>query len=362
MGLLFALLQPVPSFAEITFYVLPEGDKGFIIEGDDINAAAGVELTVVYDSNFLAHPRVRMTQGTVTDIDDSVPGTVIIKAIQGDDSTQTFEAHLSFDKTKDIQGGIFSVRGKIMQTDGTDSPSRTIPGESAELSSSSFLSTAAYHDGETASNPEQSVTTGKTEKTALSGNSADIFSRKEKNVLQRFKDFRGERGLKAFVALFEQKSADLPVQEPPVVLSDGKTLVRIRFPFQPEEEDTPNIALSDAKLVDMRKEGKKGWVITAMPKEGTWNAGLIIMGDEKTIEFPLVVAPPVKIHETINEQNFVAELDRFLSDQVGAGKGEIDPLRQIPHEYIFTANYLASSGNTTAKMTSGLNNPMSESK
>jgi hypothetical protein len=357
MGLLFALLCPAPSSAEITFYVRPDGDKGFIIEGDDIKVTEGVEITVVYDTTILAHPLVSLLQaGNVTNIDDSNPGTLVFNANQGDNPGPSLEAKLSFDKKKDIQGGIFSVSGKIIGPDGTITPSRILPNDPVTQSSS--LLSADVNYGETASSSEQSAAV---EETATSGNRPDMFMKSMKSVLQRFKDFRGERGLRAFVALFERSPRDMLAQEPAIVLSDGKTPVRISLPLPLEEGDMPDIALSDAKLVHLENDCKKGWVITALPNEGTWNVHLLVKVDEKTIEFPLVVAPPVKIHDGITERNFVAELDRFIAGQAG-GKGENDPLLYIPYEYIFTANYLAGSGNDSAKTTSVLANLTSNSK
>lgn len=304
LGLLFAFLHPVPSFAKVTFYVTAEGDKGFVIEGDDINAKSAVELTVAYDSNFLANPRVRLGQGSVTDVADS-PGTVIIKAIQGDDSTATFEAHLSFDKKEDRQGGIFSVTGKIIEEDGTNISSRTLPGASTPFVLQSFSG-------------EEEI---QAEEIGISGDSPEILS-PERSVLPRFREFKGERGLKTFVALFDRSPGECIVQQPPVALSDGKTPVSIRLPFKPEEGDLTNIALSDAKLVNLEREDKKGWVITALPNEGAWDTRLIVKVDEKIFEFPLVVAPPVKIQKGVNERNFLSEWTGFCPNGSSQVKGK----------------------------------------
>jgi hypothetical protein len=340
VGLLLLLLSPAPSFAEITLIVSPDGDKAFTIEGDDINLTAKVELSVVYDSTKLANPRVSVEGGTVTDLMDSNPGILSFVANQGSVPTPSFVAHLSFDRTGDSRGGIFSVTGKITEKDGTITPSSTMPNPS----NPSILAWGS-DVGET----EPPVMT---EETATSGNRPDMSMKAEKSVLQRFREFKGERGLKAFVALFERGPRDTLVQEPPVALSDGKNPVGIRLEMQQKGGGAPNIALSDAKLVHLWKEGEKGWVITALPNEGTWNARLIVEMDEKRIEFPLVVAPPVKIDKGINERNFVAELDRFISDRVGVDKEENDPFRLILYEYFFTANYLAGSGNRSAEMAS----------
>jgi hypothetical protein len=396
--LLLATLCPMPSSAEITLFVSPDGDGAFIIEGDNIKDTENVEITVNYDSTILANPRVSLQGGTVTNIYDGIPGTLTFNSYRGDNISSSFEAHLAFDKKGDSQGGIISVKAITMEPDGTSSPSRSIlnlpspPSSSAQATETNrelFAASASEekcdsrHEGDsckektdgaqkigagtdtasndegTASSPEKSATT---EETATAGNRHDRLMNAEKSVLQRFKEFKGERGLKAFVALFEQSPSNMLVQEPPVILSDGKTPVRIRLGLLMKGGDSPNIALSDAKLVQLRKESEKGWVITVLPKEGTWNASLIIKIDEEIIEFPLVVAPPFKIKKCITERNFVAELDRFIFDQALISKGENVPPRQIPYEYVFTANYQASFGNHSSKMTSERANLVSNSK
>ena len=343
MGLLLAIMYPMPSSAEILLNAFPEDDRAIIIVGTYLTDAKSAEITVVYDSTILANPRVSLQGGTVTDIFDSSPGQVTFKANRGDNRASSFEARIMFEKKKDSLAGEISVTGKPMEPDGTYSPPSQV-----------FLNL-----GGTALRPEKSAAP---EEAATSGNRQDILINAGKSVLQRFKEFRGERGLKAFVALFDRSPRDMLVQEPPVVLSDGKTLARITLLMKTEGEKTPDIALADAKLVHLEKDSEKGWVITALPKEGTWNACLIIKMDEKTIEFPLIVAPPVKILENITEQNFVVELDKFICDQAGGGRRENDPLRHMPYEYVFTANYLAGLGNHSPKMTSEQANFMGNSR
>lgn len=345
LGLLLALLSPVPASADITFYVRPDGDKGFIIEGDDIKATESVEITVVYDTTILANPRVKLLQaGNVTNIDDSNPGTLVFNANQGDEPGPSFEAHLSFEKMKDIQGGIFSVNGKIMGQDGTISPSRTMP--DAPVSQSSSLLTVATNFGEMVSSSEQSEAP---EEAAASGNRLDMLMKAEKSVLQRFREFKGGRNLRAFAALFARNPGGVLSQEPPVVLSDGKSPVNIRLALHEQGNGAPNFAMSDAKLVRLRKDDENGWVVTALPNEGTWNARLIVETDGKRIEFPLAVAPALSIHKNVTEENFDAQLDSFVAELIAGGKGENDPLRRALYEYCFTANYLAGRENQPAE-------------
>ena len=354
LGLLLTLLCPVQSSAEITFYVLPEGDKGFIIEGGpDIKETATVEIKVGYDPARIANPQVSVDGGIVK-IVDNYPGTLVFNATQGDNPAPSFAARLIFEKIGDSPMGTISVTGQILDEDGTISSTRTMLGASS--SSELILS-----DNNEAPVSKQEITVTDI-KLSNTGIRADAPIKARKCIHQRFREFRGERGLKAFVTLFEPDPHDMIVQTPPVVLSDGKTPVRITLPLQPAEKDTPNIVLTDATLVNLEKDGEKGWVITVLPKEGTWNARLFVMGDEHSIEFPLVVAPPVNIHNSITEKNFVAELDRYIFEQSAAAKGDNGPLHGIPCEYIFTANYLANSGNTPGKMPPELASVVPETK
>lgn len=340
-GLLLLLLSPAPTFAEITLIVSPDGDKAFTIEGDDINLTANVELKVVYDSTKLTNPRVSVEGGTVTDLDDSDPGTLSFVANQGSVPTPSFVAHLSFDRTGDSRGGIFSVTGKVVEQDGTVTPSSTVPNPSTP----SILAWGSdIAKTEQPSAPEE---------TPMSCATRDISVTAEKSVLQRFREFRGERSLKSFAALFERRPGEMPVQEPPVGLSDGKTVVAVRLEIQPKQGGTPNIALSDAKLVHLWKEGEKCWVITVLPNQGTWNASLILETNDKRIEFPLVVVPPVDISKGITERNFVAELDRFVSGRSEVGKEGKNRFGRSLYEYIFTANYLAVAGKSHAVILPG---------
>jgi hypothetical protein len=341
MGLLLALLLPAPSLAQVTFYVAADGDKAFIIEGADIRPKSEIELTIAYDSQSFTNPRVSLEQGAVTDINDSITDTLIIKAVQGDFDTQTY--HLSFDKKGDRSGRIYSVTGTIADPDGTVSPTQTLPS-----ASSPDVLLPQPKDEEKAAVAE----------TGASGGSAGQVIPGQ-SVLQRFRDFKGKKGLNAFTALFDRSPGDRNLQEPPVLLSDGKTLVRIVPALLRDSADAPDIALSDAKLVNLAREDGRGWVITALPNKGTWDARLIIRTGGKIYELPLVLAPPVKIGNGIAEKNFLAELDRFRSERIAAGSWEGKPNRQALLEYVFTANCLASSGNashSTATDVAGVTN------
>lgn len=341
---MFLLLTSTAAWAEITFIVSPDGDRAFTVEGDDINLTARVQMTVAYDCALLAAPRVSVEGGTVTNLMDANPGTLVFDANQGSEATPSLVIHLSFDKKGTATGGIFSVKGKIMELDGTITPSSTMPNPSSP-SLLAWVSRDNENETEPLPVPEVAV---------APGNEVYLLRKAPLSVLQRFREFTGKPSLPAYLALFQSAPGETLLQEPPVVLSDGKALVRITFPWHAEEGSAPDIALSDATLVHLSVNDDRSWVVTALPNRGSWTARLVIKLAQKVVEFPLVVAPPVKLRKGITEKNFLAELDGFHFEQARAGEGENEQGRNMLSDYIFTANYLASPGNISAMTASEL--------
>jgi hypothetical protein len=336
VAIFLILLCPVPSIAEITFYVSPDGDKAFFIEGDDIGSTQNIAITITYDSTILANPHVTLEGGTVTNVANTDPGTLTFNASR-QDALHSFEAHVSFDRIWDGPGGIFSVTGEILDADGTLVPSHT----TLNMTTPALFSATPQDDG-AAKHPEQQ---DPAEETAHPAAGHDLLQKTEKSVLQRFREFKGTRSVENLVALFDRGLGDTLVQDPPVALSDGETVVSVKLFLQQKGENALNVAMLDAKLLQVRKENGNRWLITALPNKGTWNAGMIIQTDEKLIEFPLAVAPKVKMPRNIAKGVFLTELDRFISEQARSDKGGSDPLRHSLYEYFFTANYLAGSKN-----------------
>jgi hypothetical protein len=333
LGLLALLLRPLPSHAEIALCLIPEA-KGFLIEADDIDPEASAEITVYYDPAVLSNPKVDLETGTMSDLFDTIPGTVVFKVDHPGESAPSFRAHLSFDKEGNAPGGILSVQGKIMEVDGTFSPAAAVPNLLPTLDST----LASFDPDFGKQKPEVDETAA--EVAALRGK----IAYDGKSVLQRFGEYKGNRSLELFLLLFEKASPDTLVQEPPVMLSDGKTVMKVTIEL-PQKGVVPNFAMSDAKLTGVRREGEKGWVITALPEKGIWNSSLLVQTDGKVVEFPLVMAPPIGNRQGITRENFLAELDRFVSGRALGDKAESGPLGRNLYEYVFTANYLAEADN-----------------
>ena len=86
-------------------------------------------------------------------------------------------------------------------------------------------------------------------------------------MLQRFRKFKGEKGLSSFVGLFELSDGDMALHEPAIAIFDGKTPVTIRIAAQTEGLPV-TFALSDARLIS-KAANEKGIVVTVLPNEGT---------------------------------------------------------------------------------------------
>ena len=174
-----------------------------------------------------------------------------------------------------------------------------------------------------------------------------------KGVIDRFRDFKGEKTPQNLMALFDEKVAGTIVQEPPIALSDGKKTVTLKVDLG-ESGAAPNFALRGATLKSLGKDGSK-WVVVVLPEARRSDAVLIIVVGERMIEYPLTVAPPVDVNIDKRDPLIEKDFNLFLKEK-GTDKAPRfdlngDGKRDYVDEFIFTANYLAarSTGKEKAK-------------
>jgi hypothetical protein len=167
------------------------------------------------------------------------------------------------------------------------------------------------------------------------------------SVLERFRDYRGERAPEAFTALFDRKQTFGFRQDPPVVLSDGKAVVRLLFVSTPERENISDVALTGGRAVAAMKdaEATNTWIIAVLPEKGTDELTMALLQSGVLMVFPVAVAPQVDID--LNKSGNVTEEDfrMFLKDR-GTLRAPVydlngDGVRDFRDDYLFTANYLA---------------------
>ncbi|WP_298432873.1 cohesin domain-containing protein [Geobacter sp.] len=167
-----------------------------------------------------------------------------------------------------------------------------------------------------------------------------------KGVIDRFRDFKGEKTPENLKALFAEKVVGNIIQAPPIALSDGKKTVTLKVDLG-ESGAAPNFALRGATLKSLGKDGSK-WVVVVLPEARRTDAVLIIVAGERMIEYPLTVAPPVDVNidkgDALTEKDFNLFLKEKGTDKAPRFDLNGDGERDYVDDFIFTANYLVVKG------------------
>jgi len=149
------------------------------------------------------------------------------------------------------------------------------------------------------------------------------------------------------MALFDQQQTIGFRQEPLVVLSDGKAVVRLKFVSTPERENISDVALSGGRVLAAMKdpEATNTWIIEVVPEKGTYETAMALLRRGVLMVFPVAVAPPANID--LNKSGDVTEEDfRIFLNSRGTPTSHAfdlnsDGIRDFRDDYLFTANYLA---------------------
>ncbi|HEU0265652.1 MAG TPA: hypothetical protein VFR01_08005, partial [Geobacterales bacterium] len=110
-----------------------------------------------------------------------------------------------------------------------------------------------------------------------------------KSVLERFKEYDGERSMAIFRSFIA--ASGTVSQEPYPALSDGQGVVRLKIPGD-ATAPAPAFAVKGARIVGMKRIDRGGWQVEVLPLKGVTAASVTILGREALSEYPLVVAPP----------------------------------------------------------------------
>jgi len=115
------LLVPFSAFAAATISVAPAGNGAFVLQASGLDAPAGMDITVTYDSSRLSNPRVvqgSLTSGAMLASNTGVAGTVRFAVV----STRAMNgsgpiATINFDPVGDSAGTI-TVKGTVINLAG----------------------------------------------------------------------------------------------------------------------------------------------------------------------------------------------------------------------------------------------------
>lgn len=177
---------------------------------------------------------------------------------------------------------------------------------------------------------------------ASEGKQADKKSVAYKGVPALFKEFKGERSAKAFIALFAEAAFPDYKQEPPIVIADGVNPVKLTLKLKPTGSDVPKFILNGANVKQLRAEGEDyTWIVEAIPKKGVTDAKLSVLDGSVIMEFPLVVAPVAGTALTGAAKTTEADFTQYLASPAKYDFNK-DGKTDFLDDFIYTANYIVT--------------------
>ena len=394
---------PIAAFGAI-LSISSSGNGIFVLQGLGLADVAGIDATISYDTATLANPRVSqggLIAGAMMVPNTNSPGTIRIAIV----TTQKISgngpvASIRFDKKGDSSGTILSLNAKMISANGVSLPvqtqvnnpaaesvpsdtikttgstdtttqtSRSAPDNTSTASGSKYLGQSGVNLPSEAGGtiqqeqaPEASpnqVLPEENEMRALPPATESQSERKDshpqvfaaasekkfivyKGVLDRFRDYKGEKTPESLVALFAAEAMPGVSQDPGIALSDGKTSVKVIIRLPVTGKETPNFALKGAKLITMKMDGD-AWVIEALPDRKEYQAAITVLNNGSMMEIPLTVAPPMDVNIFSAGSLGEAEFRLFLKER-GTEKAprfdlNSDGERNYIDDYIFTANFI----------------------
>jgi hypothetical protein len=169
----------------------------------------------------------------------------------------------------------------------------------------------------------------------------------QKSILKRFQEYRGQRTAEALISLFDQESMIGCRQDPPIALSDGRTVVRVSFISTPGNMTSSDVAVMGARLLSLRRDpdNTNTWIAELLPEKGTCEASLTVSLGELKMIYPLTVAPKVDAAPSQSGNMAGADRDGSLNRRGTSRPATADLNRDgqwdYRDDYILTANYLA---------------------
>ncbi len=162
------------------------------------------------------------------------------------------------------------------------------------------------------------------------------------SVSERFQQYGGSKKLSVMATLFNKKVSQTISQEPPILLSDGRSKAVLTIDIPARITLSPNFAVNGGTLVSFKQDqqNKLRWNVEVLPAAGTGKMTVTILAGAEEFEYPLTVAPPVKTVLSLDELGW----NTFLKE-VGTAEAPLhdlnkDGVRDYLDEFIFVANYL----------------------
>jgi hypothetical protein len=407
LGFALAFGPAGAAFAASQVTLAPTSGTSFVVQGAAMGEAAAIDITLSYDTVAWSSPRVSqgaLTAGALTAVNTNSPGTVRIGIISTKPLPESgIIATVSFTARGNAAGPPFGLDVKLTRLDGTPlpvnvrvinppnpgtggpdqpalveespgptpdpalpaAPVATSPAEASPSprgrtgmvmlpnsggaaatgadSGLSGQSSPKYgFSGETGSAaPKAAKSTDRSENTSQVSAGREIEDLT--SILERFKEYSGDRRPQDFIALFEFEGASRFRQNPAIALADGETLVEVILFSESGHDHSMDLAVMGADLVSIEEDpgDSRSLVLKLLPGKGVYEASLALPLDNLMVVLPLVVAPRLNVDldnsGTVTDSDFTLFLEKGSAfDLNGDGK------RDYLDDYLFTANYLAA--------------------
>lgn len=394
------LFVAVQSADAASVSVVASGNNSYSIWGNAMDGVTGIELNIAYDSTSLASPAIvqgGLISGAMIAANTTKPGNIKVaiistRAFAGNGNI----INVNF-ASRSGSGGITAVSAKMIDANGAAvaSSDASIENSAASSPSGGTITSPGLPFSQTASTPGTTQPTLTSPINTVTGSAATYgqsvsgtvslpgdsqpkseakpveaeiqqnqpsepppprsqesipAERKDteqpkaveskltsyESILDRFKEYKGEKSPAELIALFNNQIAANIQQKPSVALSDGIMTINISVKLDTVSDKVPNVALKGAELKSLRRDdANAAWIVEALPESGVIGGTLIILAGSEIIEYPLTVAPYVK-NLVLTEVGFTNFLKATTGKRDLNGDGKYDYF----DDFIYTANYL----------------------
>lgn len=347
----FTLFISVAAGASGAILTISSSGNGvFTLQGAGLANVAGIDATISYDMATLANPRVvrggMIAGATMMANPNYSPGVIrIVIVTTGIIAGSGLIATINFDRPGGSNGKVLSLNARTINSarasldvqtqvlnpvdtaaggtgsrylgpTGADIPSekgespqqKEVPGNAPELTS---METGEVRAEEPTAENMQDKHNPDTQITANSPENKFVVY---KSVLERFREYKGEKSPKALVALFSAEPMPGIRQEPAIALSDGKARVTVFIQLPSAGKEAPNFSIKKAKLISLKMDGDS-WVVEALPDEKVYEAAITVLNNGSMMEIPLTVAPPMNTNIIKAGNLGEAEFNLFLKEK-----------------------------------------------
>lgn len=391
------LMVPAPLLAAPFLSIAsPSADGVFVLRGEQMTGVAGLDVTIGYDRNTLSSPHITMGSLVGGMLNSSNPSNPIRLAIVGSKGIAVASgviATISFERLGGSAGVITSMTASLIDDkgnklpiaptainnpqnpthkepsaeappagdakekdeplviDATSAPSRRAP---VVLGGSVTLPQEEAAPAEPKRAPQEAERQEVTELQPQRREPAPVEPREPEtkaapqavtqpvqlpSVLDRFREFKGERTPANLSSLFKAVGERPLLQIPAIAIADGTSTVTLVIAMETGDRP-PVFAFKAARYVSVSRSDEGEWEVEVRPEAGVVDASITMLYHGLSQEFPLIVAPAVRLPAAPGSAASEAAFRNFIA--AGAdlnGDGRMDYL----DDYIFTANYLAQS-------------------